>query len=256
MEKMDPESSAPKRYLVDGEYRTEAEVKELFEHGTRDLASVSEKTRNAVRLLKRFSGRLLDIGCHAGWLVHHLSETRPDLDAYGIDYFEDYIGIAHLLYPEIKEKFRVMNVYSMDFPDGHFDVVTNIDLIEHLDAPLDALKEIRRVLKDRGVLITSTPNLINLSTIKTNILLEYYNRARLRLKKPTRLGYDIFFENEEWNRHIYSWTPQTLNTLLREAGFGYVHHTVVGGGLLARLIPGLARELTIVSEKRPDAKVG
>lgn len=240
-----------KRYLVDGRYRTEAEVMELFEGGRRDLGSVSEKTRKAVEILKGHGGRLLDIGCHSGWLVHHLSETRRDIDPFGIDYFEDYIGIARLLYPEIRERFEVMNVYDMDFPDSSFDVVTNIDLIEHLNSPLRALREIHRVLKEQGTLITSTPNLINFATIKTNIMLEYYNRAMSRLKRPTRLGYDVFFENEEWNRHIYSWTPHTLNTLLREAGFHYRYHTITGGGLLSRLVPGLARELIIVSEKGP-----
>ena len=44
------------------------------------------------------------------------------------------------------------------FPDGAFDAVSLWDVIEHLDRPLDLLRESQRILSSNGVLLVFTIN--------------------------------------------------------------------------------------------------
>ena len=45
---------------------------------------------------------------------------------------------------------------SLGLPDASFDVVANFNLMSHLYAPWDYLKEVRRILADDGVLLIRT----------------------------------------------------------------------------------------------------
>ena len=51
-----------------------------------------------------------------------------------------------------------LDVDRYEFGDGKFDLVTSIDVIEHLYNPLFHLLEVRRILKDDGILILNTCN--------------------------------------------------------------------------------------------------
>lgn len=54
----------------------------------------------------------------------------------------------------------------MDYPDNHFDVLLLLDVFEHLsyNEQYKALNEIKRILKDHGILILSIPNVANISS--------------------------------------------------------------------------------------------
>ncbi len=51
---------------------------------------------------------------------------------------------------------------ALSFPDGHFDIVLCLEGIEHVENPLALLREFYRVLVPGGVLILSTPNVLNI----------------------------------------------------------------------------------------------
>nr|WP_274378796.1 class I SAM-dependent methyltransferase [Sulfolobus islandicus] len=57
---------------------------------------------------------------------------------------------------------------SKIFKDEYFDVILLIDVIEHLFYTDDAINEIKRVLKEKGIVVISTPNL---SSFANRILL-------------------------------------------------------------------------------------
>jgi ubiquinone/menaquinone biosynthesis C-methylase UbiE len=50
----------------------------------------------------------------------------------------------------------------LEYEDKMFDVLLNIDVIEHMEHPNRLINEMHRVLKDGGTLILSTPNVLTL----------------------------------------------------------------------------------------------
>ena len=129
--------------MVDEEY-----VKE--EKGRR-LASI--KILKRIRKYKRY-GRLLDIGCATGFLLDEARRRKWEVSGVEISKWA-------AVYAKQKLNLDVINVSAekTSFPDGFFDVIVMIDVLEHLTDPKYTLLEIRRILKNDGVLYISTPNI-------------------------------------------------------------------------------------------------
>ena len=59
-------------------------------------------------------------------------------------------------YPGIEHDI-VSSIYEIPGNDSHYDVVLMLQVLEHLEYPVKALKEINRILKEGGVLFLSVP---------------------------------------------------------------------------------------------------
>ena len=100
---------------------------------------------------KQHGGRILDYGCGAGAVV--FAGRAQGLDMYGADVF--YAG-AGTRRPD-SELIREIENGRIPFPDAHFDLVTNNQVMEHVE-DLDAvLAEIDRVLRPGGTVLSLFP---------------------------------------------------------------------------------------------------
>jgi ubiquinone/menaquinone biosynthesis C-methylase UbiE len=204
-------------YLVDGKLISADQCRALF-------AGMSLSDRQ-LKVLERIEGdTIIDVGCYTGVFVRAASRRFPDKTVIGVDYFEDNIRIAHLLYPDMRDRFRRMNIYRLEIADASVDCVTLQEVLEHLEGAALAIKEVNRVLKQDGVLVVSVPNPFYMWRIATFVCLEIGNALRRWRGRPARLDVEVLSRNIEWDRHIYAWTPQTLLTLLAVNGFEYVDH--------------------------------
>ena len=102
--------------------------------------------------------RWLDFGCGAGAFLKYLrSETvlqGSPLELTG----HDVGSYADLL--KTKDGFRILDWDELGRePTGHFDVISMIEVIEHLPAPLEPLQLIARLLKPGGLLLLTTGNM-------------------------------------------------------------------------------------------------
>lgn len=97
-----------------------------------------------------------------------IKERRPVLEVgCGIENIASLEGIILLDFSDavpglldntFKEKFVFGTAYNLPFRDCSFEGVILIDVIEHLRAPEDAIREAHRVIKNNGVLYISTFN--------------------------------------------------------------------------------------------------
>lgn len=103
--------------------------------------------------------RYLDVGCGDGrWTsdIHYKLNRVPK--TIGIDFSAQAIGFAELISPEID--FQIHTGKGIPFPSNYFDLVTAIEVIEHVEdgAEEEFLWELCRVLKKNGLLILTTPS--------------------------------------------------------------------------------------------------
>ncbi len=101
--------------------------------------------------------RVLDAGCGAGQGTTYLA-GHGATDIIGVDIALEAVAFARSRSSLGNLAFGAMDVARLGFRSGTFDMVTSIEVIEHLVDPEQYVAEIRRVLKDDGLLVLTTPN--------------------------------------------------------------------------------------------------
>ena len=125
--------------------------------------------------------------------------------------------------PNCYKKVVKGSVYDLPFSKESVDTVVLSGVIEHLENPVEALKEINRVLKNGGMLLMETPNPYFLPVIISDMLMNtrYYFRdthlnlfpRRIMLKILWRTNFDldkIVSCGTNLNNYITIPTPQQL----------------------------------------------
>lgn len=93
--------------------------------------------------------RLLDYGCNSGAFIGALSDSKK-VEAYGVDKNCDLV--AALDNPKIRHVDG-----RIPFTEGTFDVVTVLDVLEHVYDQEGLLAEIHRTLKESGLVVVTVP---------------------------------------------------------------------------------------------------
>ncbi len=134
---------------------------------------------------------ILDAGCGEGFLTDYLARRDSSLRLTGVDMSSEAIAYAEDMFGE-RVRFRMGNVYKLPFSDNSFDVVLCSEVLEHLDDPDLATRELTRVAR-RHVIIT-VPN-------------EPYFRWLNDLARALGICMDP--------GHINFWTKSTFETFIR-----------------------------------------
>ena len=102
--------------------------------------------------------KLLDIGCNTGSTIFNLHQYGF-ANVYGVDVEKNSINHGRKIYAEISDRLAYYDGTKLPFEDNSFDVVTMFDVIEHI-TNIDQFirEEVRRVLREYGILIFQTPN--------------------------------------------------------------------------------------------------
>ncbi|MTJ04684.1 MAG: bifunctional 2-polyprenyl-6-hydroxyphenol methylase/3-demethylubiquinol 3-O-methyltransferase UbiG [Sediminimonas qiaohouensis] len=152
---------------------------------------------------KPFAGlRLLDIGCGGGLLSEPMA--RLGADVVGADAAEGNIPVAqvHAEQSGLSIDYRFTTAEALAEAGEQFDVVLNMEVVEHVADPLAYLTACRQLLKPGGLHICSTINRNAKSFAMAIVGAEYVMRW---LPKGTH----------EWAKFI---TPDELYELMRNAG--------------------------------------
>jgi SAM-dependent methyltransferase len=95
-------------------------------------------------------GRVLDVGCGAGNMIHHLSRYGS---VVGIDNNPKPLEIAH----QRGYDAPFARAEEMPFEDESFDLVAALDVIEHCEDDLRILRECYRVCAEGGLIAVTVP---------------------------------------------------------------------------------------------------
>jgi 2-polyprenyl-6-hydroxyphenyl methylase/3-demethylubiquinone-9 3-methyltransferase len=152
------------------------------------------------RAMKPLSGkRTLDVGCGAGLLCEPLARLGAVVS--GLDAAEENIAVAkdHADSAGLVVDYTCGEIAQLNL--GQFDLVSAMEVIEHVADKRAFIAALISALKPGGLLIISTPN----RTIKSRVLL---------VEGAERLG-AIPRGTHHWDQFI---TPDELRDLLKDVG--------------------------------------
>jgi 2-polyprenyl-3-methyl-5-hydroxy-6-metoxy-1,4-benzoquinol methylase len=148
--------------------------------------------------------RHLDVGCGAGAFGAAIKQAKG-AEVWGIEAVEEMAKVAE---PQLDKVFAG-DVFEIlpSLPEGHFDLVSFNDVLEHLAWPDKALEMTKRVLAPDGQVLASIPNI------------RYWD-AFLEIWKNKDFPYQDFgiFDRT----HLRFYTEKSARRLFEEAGYQIV----------------------------------
>ena len=178
-------------------------------------------------------GRLLEIGSYLGIFLDRIRSAG--WEAVGLEPNREAANYSRKTY---NHKIIDGVLPAQSVPDGHFDAVVMLHVIEHMPDPSTNVREIRRMLRSGGVLVVETPR---------------FNSLMFKI-----LGHrERSIQNCQG--HIYFYTEKTLSQTLKNSGFEVFRIDRVGRtltldrflynlGLMSK-IPALSHWLARVSSR-------
>lgn len=99
--------------------------------------------------------KVLEAGCGEGFALKNFMDhgTISAHLSVGVDLDRDCLDFAKNLAPQVA--FQAASIYHLPFEDKAFDCTFSLEVLEHLERPEEALRELRRVSK---CLIVSVPH--------------------------------------------------------------------------------------------------
>jgi SAM-dependent methyltransferase len=180
--------------------------------------------------------RILDVGCGMGPLLDVLSSKG--FEVFGLEIGKKSWEFANRRHPN-----HVFQGFLCDTPfhDDFFDLITMYDVIEHMQDPIGAMHQARRLLKPGGWVYLLTPNIFSINS---------------------RLFGQHWYQYKP-NEHLFYFSPTSLDLLLRRCRFDEV--TIQAAGVytdLARIShprvassPLLAKLLSVFRNIRVSFRV-
>jgi len=167
--------------------------------------------------------KCLDYGCYDGHFIK-IVKGHKDVDFLGVDKNRRIVS-------ENPHKVRLIHITDrLPFDDESFDCVTVLDVLEHIYDQDFVLREIKRVLKNRGVLIVTVPkkHIFSFLDLKNlSFVFPKMSKWFLCLIYSKKDYYDWYVQNQNglvgdvekeksWHEHF---TADILKKLLERNGF-------------------------------------
>ncbi len=155
-----------------------------------------------VRRVPRYA-QVLELGCGDGSMSRLLRE-RCQAHIIGIDQNPDIVWQAQR-YCDYVFTEDLDDPHSLDALEGEkFDVITLVDVLEHLVNPEALLKRLKPLLLDEGQVLLSIPNIAHAS-VRLELLNGHFDYEKAGILDTT---------------HLKFFTADSLKALLAEVGYG------------------------------------
>jgi len=153
--------------------------------------------------------KLLDVGCGNGSLIEMVRDQVESI--YGCDI--SITAIKAAANRGVRSVCTNLNKGHLPYNDESFDIITCIEVVEHVIDPQNLLKELYRVLGPKGYLVLTTPNIRYLRNLRTLLFNGTFPHTTT----------DSFV----WGGgHLHYFTRKDLASLLQSAGFTQIEFLI------------------------------
>lgn len=133
---------------------------------------------------------ILDVGCSSGYMLQEIRKSLPQAALIGSDYLSaPLLALAEQM-PDLP--FLQFDLRRCPLPDACVDVVTALNVLEHIDRDEEALAQVFRILRPGGLAHVECPAGPHLFDVYDEYLMHHrrYRRADL-VKMARRVGFEI-----------------------------------------------------------------
>lgn len=141
---------------------------------------------------------LLDFGCGNGGLLKILKDKNKDITTVGVELNSDLVNYLN------KEGIPTYDTIQ-NIPHDSFDCIMLNHVFEHLDEPIETLKQIKQKMNQQTLLIIEVPH-------ANDFLIRHYNC-------------EAFKKFTFWSEHLILHTEESLLNLLNIVGFSKIKMT-------------------------------
>lgn len=199
---------SPDKLYTEEYYTGEADFSYRDERNTETYDRYVWRAR--IENIKRFKsrGEFLDVGCSFGGFLNCAREAGFRVTGVEISAYSAKVASE-----------RGVRIYTGEFldadlPENFFDVVTLVEVIEHLSEPKLVFQKLNRILKPGGLLLIQTANFEGWQAIKAGASYHYYLPG-----------------------HFYYYSESNLKKILDRSGFtDHITYPGVDFPLLAKLL--------------------
>lgn len=149
-----------------------------------------KKFKKIILEFSRGHNTLLDIGCAFG---HFLAHFRNKFTLFGMDISDFAVKVANSRYDFQIKKANIEEEIPFN---RNFDIITAIDVLEHLENPEKALENISSHLNENGL---------------------FFFQLTMVNNRKSKVIYDLFFSHDE--THIFVKSIDEIHELLSSFGF-------------------------------------
>jgi SAM-dependent methyltransferase len=171
-----------------------------FEYEHPEKTVRQSEWRGVLRIVRRLAPQArtwLDLGCGTGGLVRYVaSQSRCEVAGFDQGAWAERAR---------GEGLPILDAGDLETRAGSFDVVTAIEVIEHVIDPVDFLRQARRMLRPGGLIFLTTANVEC---------------------APAELASWYYMEPEV---HVSLFSPRALGLALSAAGFAVEHAGLLPG---------------------------
>lgn len=177
---------------------------------------LKDEVSKVLKITGKSSGKILDVGCGTGDRLD-VFKSRG-FKTYGVETSDS----ANYAKDHLKLNVIKGDLFSANWPDHFFDIVTLYNVLEHIHNPIQVCNEIHRILKKDGFLVIQVPN---------------KDSFQCKIFKKRWAAFDV-------PRDLYYFGLETLRSLLKKTGFNLLKVDYFMNGwhpptLVISLFPGL-----------------
>lgn len=186
----------------DGYWRSDAPRQRGYGDYRADEPLYLKTFRRRLPVVRRHTprpGRLLDVGCAAGYFLAVMREAGWEVA--GVDLSSEIVAHARARFGF--SELHAGTLETAPWPPASFDLVTMWDLVEHVSDPRAVLMQAHRLLRPDGVLVLETQDVASPFARLLGARWHHFKHAE----------------------HLYHFDAATIRRLLAQAGFAAVELT-------------------------------
>lgn len=162
-----------------------------------DLASRNDALMQIEKIALPDQAVIMEIGCSSGYLLHDLAQRFPKAVLVGADVVKEPLYKLAKKLPGVP--LLRFDLLKCPIPDNSVDILVMLNVLEHIEHDLDALKKAHNLLKPGGALIIEVP-----------------------------AGPALYDSYDAELQHFRRYSPSELQNKLTQAGFSVVRKSHLG----------------------------